>query len=390
MKTKITDEVLRELSSKLTIREIADQYGYGYDSIRHRLKKLSLNPKVDVKPVVLKDPLLEHKEKTIERYDKQFVNKLLNEKANRDIVIDILKEIVPTIKFIPRPFVAKKTKKVTEQVCVQISDVHIGAYPLEILQKKVDEFLKAIVEITDIRRSAVNIEKIVVMMTGDIVDGDNIYPNQPYNQKFFTMDQLLKGAPVFANFFNELSNHFKEVEINCVWGNHGRVSKFTEEKLNFDHIFYHFLAISTKENSRLKWNIADDWYMLVNVYKWGFLLTHGHYIKTWLNIPFYGIKEKGMRWQGSLTKSEMMEIKNEWVQVRKKFWHYIVMGHFHTTMSFKWNDWWCILSGTWKDHDSFAESVLGLASSTEQNIWFVHPTRGRINGPQIDLSIDNL
>ena len=71
--------------------------------------------------------------------------------------------------------------------------------------------------------------------------------------------------------------------------------------------------------------------MIAKISKFGFLLTHGHFIKTWLNIPFYGIKEKGMRWQGSLSKEETVLINKEWVKIKKEYWDFIVMGHFHTS-----------------------------------------------------------
>lgn len=388
MKKKISDAELRTLAAKMTRQEIAKETGLSYDTIRKRIKKLSVNPKESVKPTVPKDPLKEHKEKTIERYDKQFVNKLLKERTDRDIVTDILKEIVPKIDFTPKPLPERKPKNNKEIVVLNLNDIHIGRYPRELLQKKADYLVSSALEIVEIQRGKATIDELVINMVGDIVDGDGIFPNQPYEQKFHLMDQMFSiGLPVISGMINELSNHFKKVTLNCVYGNHGRVSKFTDPELNFDLIFYNILKLATQNNTRLNWNISRKWYMIAKISKFGFLLTHGHFIKTWLNIPFYGIKEKGMRWQGSLSREETVMINKEWVKIKKEYWDFIVMGHFHTSLYFRWNNWRCILGGTWLDSDDFAESVLGLDSATEQTLFAVHEKRGITWMRNIDLTV---
>ena len=113
----------------------------------------------------------EHKQKTIERYDKQFVNQLLKERTDRDIVTDILKEIVPKIDFTPKPLPERKQKNNKEIVVLNLNDVHIG---------------KRSYYIIEIERGA---NELVINMVGDIVD-DGIFPNQPYEQKFHLMDQI--------------------------------------------------------------------------------------------------------------------------------------------------------------------------------------------------------
>jgi predicted phosphodiesterase len=332
-------------------------------------------------------PIEQHKKAKIEKYDKQYVKKLLNEKADRDIMLDILKEIVPVIDFTPRPLPKHKKSNNKEIAVLNINDVHIGRYPIDVLEKKADELVNSAIRIVEIQRQGADISELVINFVGDIVDGDGIFPAQAYEQKFHLMEQMFGvGLPVMSNMLNELSNHFEKITINCVRGNHGRVSKFTDEDLNFDNIFYHILELATKNNPRLHWNIAKKWYMIAKISKFGFFLTHGNYIKTWLNIPFYGIKEKGMRWQGSLTKQETIKINKEWVRVQKEYWDFIVLGHFHTSLYFRWNNWRCVLGGTWLDSDDFAESVLGLDSATEQTIFGINEKRGITWMRNIDLS----
>lgn len=380
--TKSEDKKLKELvSSQKDEKDICRELKISKYLLEKRMVELGL----DFKP---EDVISDYKKKTIERYDKTFVNKLLKERTNKDIIVDILQDIVPKIKFTPQKLKKQEIKNNKEEVVLNLNDVHIGRYSVEMLKKKADILTSSILEIVKIQRAGADINKLVINMVGDIVDGDGIFPNQPYEQKFYLMEQMFEvGLPVISGMINELSNHFESVEINCVYGNHGRVSKFTDPELNFDLIFYNILKLATQNNKRLKWNISKKWYMIVKISKFGFLLTHGHFIKTWLNIPFYGIKEKGMRWQGSLTKQETVMINKEWVKVQKEYWDYIVMGHFHTSLYFRWNNWRCILGGTWLNRDDFAESVLGLDSATEQTLYAVHEKRGITWMRNIDLTV---
>lgn len=378
--TQQEEEQLKELASSKSITEIAKQFKVGYGTIRDKMLKLGLEAK--------ETTLSSHKSKIIEKNDKQVLNKLLKEQADKDIIFDILKDIIPKISFKPKAF-KSTVKSINNEVAVlNLSDIHIGRYEIEILEKKINTLVAGVLKTISIQRQGSTINELVINMVGDIVDGDGIFPTQAYEQKFHLMEQMFgKSLPIMINMLNELSNHFEKITINCVRGNHGRVSKYTDEKLNFDTIFYNILKISTSDNTRLVWNISDKWYQIVKILKFGFLLTHGNYIKTWLNIPFYGIKEKGMRWQGSLTKQETIQLNQEWVRIQKEYWDYIIIGHFHTSLYFRWNNWRCILNGTWLDKDDFAESVLGLDSATEQTLFGVHEKRGITWMRNIDLSL---
>lgn len=361
---------LLQNSTDKTDSFLAKQVGRSEDSVRNKRKRIGF-------PFNGRQTLEIHKEQLKNQYDKKFVDSILREKADREIVLDILREVVPVADFTPVPYKVKPSRKNQEVMVVNISDVHIGRYSGDEFIRKTNDLYGAIMRIAEIQRGGADIDELVINMVGDIVDGDGIFPQQAYEQKFHLMEQIFQhGAPVFTNFLNQLSNNFKKITVNCVRGNHGRVSKFTDDQLNFDTIFYEILKLSTQNNTRIEWNITYSWYQIVRILHWGFLLTHGNLIKTWLNIPFYGIKEKGMRWQGSLTRQETVKFNKEWVRIQREYWDFLIMGHFHTSLNFRWNNWRCILNGTWLEEDDFATSVLGLDSSTEQTIFGLHETRG--------------
>ena len=234
---------------------------------------------------------------------------------------------------------------------------------------------KAIIKITTIHRSAYPVNKLVINFLGDIVDGEGIYASQSHEQKFYLMEQMYRyGGPMLANLLNQLSSEFDSIEVNCVPGNHGRSGKSKRDdpnrELNYDTILYEQIRAMTATNSKIKWNITWNWYQVVDINGYKFLLTHGANIRAWLNIPAYGIIQKGMRWKGSLPEE----------------WDYMFMGHFHTTWTLKWNDFRVFMNGTWLDNDRFALEELGMDSATEQAMFCVSAKRGITCHYNIDLT----
>ena len=115
--TKQEESHLKELALHKTVPEIASELNLGEEVVRNKLSRLKVKPVKKKKASV--NPLEEHKQKTIERYDKQFVNQLLKERTDRDIVTDILKEIVPKIDFTPKPLPERKPKKQQGNCCAK-------------------------------------------------------------------------------------------------------------------------------------------------------------------------------------------------------------------------------------------------------------------------------
>jgi len=367
--TKQQEAFLRNNYQEMTDDEIADAMGKTKDGIRRKMERMKLER--NEKEFIPKE-IEKRKGQMIIKEKDLLINKLLDERAKNGIILDILRTTVSQADFTPQKLYPKNIRKGhEEEMILHLTDVHIGCYSEEVLKEKIDKLFSAVTQITQIHRSAYSIRKLNIFMTGDIVDGDGIFPGQSYEQKFYLMQQIFTfGAPHMANLLNRLSEHFEEVEIHCVRGNHGRKDKFTDPQINFDNVFYEVLRMATGKNARIKWNITWDWYNYATIQKTTFMLIHGNQIKTWLNLPFYGLKEKAMRWKGSMPQD----------------FRYVFMGHYHTNLYFEWNNFEAYTAGTWKDRDAFAEEVLGMKSSTTQKIYGIHDGRLTFNYP-INLSV---
>ncbi|MGI6124483.1 MAG: hypothetical protein ACOYIG_09940, partial [Acetivibrionales bacterium] len=120
--TQKEENYLRDNASQ-TNADIGQFLERSEDSVARKRRRLGL-----VQEPLL-TPIEQHKKAKIEKYDKQYVKQLLNEKADRDIMLDILKEIVPVIDFTPRPLPKHKKSNNKEIAVLNINDVHIGRYP---------------------------------------------------------------------------------------------------------------------------------------------------------------------------------------------------------------------------------------------------------------------
>lgn len=358
------EKFLKDNFDSMSNPELAEKLGRSISSVEKKAHAMGLRRKGRNKLTSkegIADAVQQEKRRMDYRQKDKLIRKMIKDKASTEIVVDLLQDIVPKVKFTPRKFIAHPDKGHEEIAVLLLGDSHFGRYSASLMENKMEQLYCGVTKLIKIHRTAYPVNELVINMLGDVVDGDEIFPGQAYEQKFHLMDQMYTyGLPMMVRFLSQLSNDFEKITINCVPGNHGRKSKTTDKRLNFDTIFYKAMEFATANNPRLHWNIEWDWYQVVDIFGWKFLLTHGANIRTWLNIPVYGILQKGMRWKGSLPEN----------------YDYLIMGHFHTTWNFRWNDFEVYMNGTWLDNDKWAMEQLGMDSVTKQFLLGVNKKRG--------------
>src|SRR3989304_565843 len=237
-----------------------------------------------------------------------------------ELIIDSVKEAI-----IPIPYMNNITykpvgdKKEEEEAVLVLSDVHVGkvtkSYNPKIFKERLDKVKNGMLRIVELLRNGYSLNTLNIILGGDIVDGEGIYPTQAMSIDQGALKQVFQtGVPEFSNMFINFLKYFKKIRIHCVRGNHGRSGRFADETSNWDMALYEACKIATQNYKNIEWNISYYWDNRFKIYDWKFLLVHGHQIKMQLNIPHYGVTTKGMRWQGS----------------SKGGFDYLLMGHFHT------------------------------------------------------------
>lgn len=248
-----------------------------------------------------------------------------------------------------------------EECVLLISDVHVGrvtqTYNASVFKQRLRTLKGNLLAVKRIINKSYSLPVLNVFFLGDIIDGENLYPSQPYKQDLDADDAMDLAVDEFSRFirdlFGEKRSRFKQIRIWTTEGNHGRVGKRNSEKTNYDRIFYKRLADRFEFDSRVEINLSSNWYNYANILGHGYLLFHGDNIYCYMNIPFYGIIQRAMRLRvGGL--QEDFEV--------------VCLGHFHTVGSIYWNDLRILMNGTFLSDDDFSQKRLGLRPATK--FWF--------------------
>jgi hypothetical protein len=154
-----------------------------------------------------------------------FVNRLINQSTN----------IVPARVYAPSS---------GSSFCILLSDTHIGKHTKS-FNKEV--FIDRLMTIPEKIQSEIplprDLEEFVVMLAGDMLEGENIYETQAHNLEMPAIDQIQVAVDTIWNLVLKLKHTFgRRVRIVTCPGNHGRVSKVASEKTNWDNIIYQTLG----------------------------------------------------------------------------------------------------------------------------------------------------
>ena len=303
------------------------------------------------------------------------------------ILADLLEESVTQINakdIKPYRVPKAKTKRDPETMVILRSDTHPGlitpSYNLDEFHRRMELFTEKIILIHDIIAQTIPIERIVIMDLGDLVSGQGIFANQAWKTQVHVLKQIYaEAAPEFISQNLALLEYAPVVEDHYVPGNHGRTGKEYPDEVNFDNVLSQDIWRRFEFINRVEVYPEWGWFKYVDIYGWRFLMMHGHLVRSWLGIPWYGLVTKGMKWQGSMPKGP---------------WQYLVHGHFHVQFTFPWNmiekgrsrGFRIISNGSLVSDDDFALEQLGMASSPAQVVFGVHPEHGITWRYELDLS----
>lgn len=287
-------------------------------------------------------------------------------------ILEIIRDSVVEIE-IPEPqLFVQDVAEHDETVVLLLSDVHVGkrtvTYNHREFVKRMDKLESRMMSIVTQHRAIRPIKKLVVVMNGDVIDAEAVYPSQVVDHiSIPIIDQIYSvGVPRLTQFFLFCLANFEEVEVYCQRGNHGKqnAAKWSSSKsTNWDFVTYKSLEAMTLTQKRLKWHInTKDWKSLFHINGWGFLATHGDMIKRYYNLPYYGMTRQSMRWQNAYRNKLKLT--------------YFLFGHFHSSSIMTFNNCVIITNGSFVTDDPYAEENLGVASVPEQTLFFVHPKYG--------------
>jgi hypothetical protein len=355
----------------------------------------------------LKPSLAEHAAlQTLRDSNDRLQRELLREKTRTQRFHEVIREAtIDALSGLSLPPV-KAPKKVKyraadeEKALVVLSDLQLAkvtpTYNSAVAAERVDRFARKVSLLTGIARHAHPVREARVYLLGDIVEGELIFPHQPFQIDASLIAQIKNGAEIVTNFVRTLLADFETVHVTGVIGNHGQLQggKYSKHnpETNMDRMLYILAQEMLRGEPRCSWTIPWEknersWYAVDYPFgpaeapeerppgdrTHGFLLMHGD------QIP------------GSASHSVATIARHIYGYasgaVPEPF-DYCLYGHWHNPRSFRFNKFraWC--NGSVESSNTYAAEKLAAVGHPEQWLLFCHPRQGVTAEYLCDLSED--
>lgn len=255
------------------------------DELEKRIREYHENKdeveKEYLSPETLYDLLLEENSNT-----KPSSKKKKDDITGHIAAIEYFREVLNVPKF----SLPKKTLSTDSETAVfEISDTHFGkeikdqngkvVYNTKIASQRLyNVFVNGLKLIRRVSHTS-PIEELVIVLNGDIIDGDSIYPTQQAHIECSPPEQMAGFVKAFISVLKLVSPAFKQIQIYCVKGNHGRSSRYAPEESNYDLALYMQLEFlldelrqSTLQNVHFTYSKSD--FLNFQVRNWNLHARH--------------------------------------------------------------------------------------------------------------------
>jgi predicted phosphodiesterase len=253
-----------------------------------------------------------------------------------------------------------------ESAVLLASDLHYGkrtsSFDTDVLRRRMDALIPRLQRIHDLLSTSYDIEELVVCILGDVNDGSDIYPTQAHHQEVSDpLRQAWEAAAYLAGWLRQLKRAWRSVRVEAIAGNHGRAGKRVAESASWDLACYHYLALHL-ERDGIPVSYAqeglDPFLRMVTVRKHRFLLYHGHGVRMYQGVPWYGLAQRVLRWRAVMGEFAAL-----------------CCGHFHAYGDMDIAGTRVLLTGTPVTDDSWVLQVLGGQNANRWHLFGVGDRR---------------
>jgi hypothetical protein len=241
-----------------------------------------------------------------------------------------------------------------------------GEFNPEIFDARLEELSSKIINHTSIKRAGYNIPVLHILGTGDYISGD-IHDELRVTAAYPAPVQAVRAGMSIGAFVQTLSPHFERIEVDMLTlDNHGRMTKKNQAaqggENNWSYVVAHIVKQRCADQSNINVRIHAKPSALISIGPERYLCMHGHQIKGWAGLPYYGFDRR-----------VAMEAVKRMGVVESSF-SKVVMGHFHTACDTP--NW--IIGGSLSGTNAFDHSC-GRHGEPHQTSWMVHPEHGQFD-----------
>lgn len=272
----------------------------------------------------------------------------------------------------------KKTSTAPIDFVVQLTDLHngevtkpgeterFGEFNPDIFNRRLDQLAADIIRYVGVQRSGYHIPRLRILGTGDYVSGD-IHEELKVTNAYPAPVQAVNCGYQLGKFVATVAPHFESVVADLLTlDNHGRMTRKNQAaeggENNWGYVVAHIVKQFTSAISNVEVRIHPHATALVTVGRERYLTMHGHQIKGWAGLPYYGFDRR-------VALEAVKRMGHQESEFTK-----MVLGHFHVGAD---TLYWLIggsLSGT----NAFDHGC-GRHAPAHQTSWLVHPKHGQFS-----------
>lgn len=322
---------------------------------------------------------------------RRLLRKLEKQQHDREELVDAIyravSDNVKAISYQPvKAPVFRRERGNDETAVITFSDLQLGqvtsTYNTDIAEQRVQTYADKIEKLVQLQRSDHDVRNAKLYLLGDLVEGELIFPTQPWqiDQSLFSQS-VREGPRIIGDFIRRLLGTFDHVDVVSVPGNHGDVGgasrKAYNPETNFDRILSSVVeqVFAASGEKRASFTIPSGYgrtsfYAVDYVGDLGFFLWHGHQARRMSNSSHLSFYKLVMGWKSGAVDEEFSVS---------------ICGHHHTPTYLTMNGVAHFINGTFASDADYAIERLASNSRPAQWLLFAKPGRGLTAQYLVDL-----
>lgn len=344
--------------------------GQKLSTLQRRQRKLRQNGNPEKKPEA--DP----KDRLVDMAREKELKKLMRKNTLYEVIGEQLIEATKEIPAGPIPKKIRVSEVKEEEMCMLFGDCHIGltvdskesgglgSYNANVFRREMEFMRESQAKIFTLHNN-IPYNTMNIFMLGDLIENRIMREAQLRLTGMNVVQQILEAVNEISLWLAWVARQFNSVNVYGVVGNHGRLT----EKIgvlsptdSFDYLVYKWLEERLKEHKNVKFNISESWWMAIERMGVKFYMEHGEEFRSWIGIPFYGLKRG---------KANMRELLRQYLDEkgRQVDFDYFLVGHIHTTSEFQG----VLTNGSFPGGDEYSLKRLKMGDLPSQTMFSIHP-----------------
>lgn len=259
---------------------------------------------------------------------------------------------------------------------LQLTDLHNGEvtkkdevdgfneFNPEIFDARLRALATRVVDFTNTQRAGYNIPHLHILGTGDYISGD-IHEELKVTNAYPAPVQAVRAGESIGATIAMMAPHFERVTCDFITlDNHGRMTRKNQAaeggENNYGYVVAHIVKHVLGRFPNVEMRIHPKASALVPVGPERYLLFHGHQIKGWAGLPYYGFDRRV-----ALEAVKRMGLPETGFTK-------LVMGHFHVAVDAP--QW--LIGGSLSGTNAF-DHACGRHAEAHQTSWLVHKKHGQ-------------